>query len=58
MRQGGWQQRLAINSCGVRGGEVVGEGTPEEVAAVEASWTGRYLAPMLERAEKAREAAE
>ncbi|RPF70684.1 excinuclease ABC subunit UvrA [Aurantiacibacter spongiae] len=32
---------------GVRGGEVVAEGTPEEVAEVEASWTGRYLAPML-----------
>jgi len=31
------------------GGEIVAEGTPEEVAKVEASWTGRYLAPMLER---------
>jgi excinuclease ABC subunit A len=31
------------------GGEIVAEGTPEDVAAVEASWTGRYLAPMLER---------
>ena len=43
---------------GVRGGEVVAEGTPEAVATVGASWTGRHLAPMLERAEKAREAAE
>ena len=31
------------------GGEIVAVGTPEDVAAVEASWTGRYLAPMLER---------
>ncbi len=35
---------------GVRGGEVVAEGTPEEVAAVPGSYTGRYLAPMLTRA--------
>ena len=34
---------------GVRGGEIVAEGTPEEVAATEASFTGRYLAPILER---------
>ncbi|USA40930.1 excinuclease ABC subunit UvrA [Pelagerythrobacter marinus] len=35
---------------GVRGGEVVAEGTPEEVAAVEGSFTGQYLRPMLDRA--------
>jgi excinuclease ABC subunit A len=29
------------------GGEIVAVGTPEDVAKVEASWTGRYLAPML-----------
>ncbi|MEL7683836.1 excinuclease ABC subunit UvrA [Citromicrobium bathyomarinum] len=34
---------------GVRGGEIVAEGTPEEVAATDASYTGRYLKPMLER---------
>ena len=34
---------------GVRGGEVVAEGTPEAVAKVAASYTGRYLAPMLSR---------
>ena len=34
---------------GTGGGELVAEGTPEAVAAVEASWTGRYLAPLLER---------
>jgi excinuclease ABC subunit A len=32
---------------GGRGGQVVAEGTPEQVAAVPNSWTGRYLAPML-----------
>jgi len=32
---------------GGRGGEVVATGMPEEVAAVAASHTGRYLAPML-----------
>jgi len=35
---------------GVRGGEVVAAGTPEEVAAVEASYTGGYLRGMLGRA--------
>ena len=34
---------------GVRGGEVVAEGTPEEVAQVKGSYTGRYLAPILSR---------
>ncbi len=32
---------------GVRGGEIVAEGTPEEVAANERSYTGRYLRGML-----------
>ncbi|MCP9222910.1 excinuclease ABC subunit UvrA [Erythrobacter sp. LQ02-29] len=35
---------------GVRGGEIVAEGTPEEVAKVKASYTGQYLTPMLTRA--------
>ncbi|WP_170004566.1 excinuclease ABC subunit UvrA [Pseudopontixanthobacter vadosimaris] len=34
---------------GVRGGEIVAEGTPEEVAKEPRSYTGHYLAPMLER---------
>ena len=38
---------------GVRGGEVVAQGTPEEVAAVDASYTGHYLRPMLDRAKEA-----
>jgi excinuclease ABC subunit A len=32
---------------GDRGGEIVAEGTPEEVAQVEASFTGQYLRPVL-----------
>ena len=35
---------------GDRGGTVVAAGTPEQVAAVAASHTGRYLKPILERA--------
>lgn len=34
---------------GVKGGEVVAEGTPEAVAKEPRSFTGRYLAPLLER---------
>ncbi|MCU1537362.1 MAG: Excinuclease subunit, partial [Humibacillus sp.] len=34
---------------GSRGGYVVAEGTPEQVAEVEASHTGRFLKPILER---------
>ncbi len=34
---------------GDRGGEIVIAGTPEDVAACEASWTGRYLKPYLEQ---------
>ncbi len=34
---------------GVRGGEVVAEGTPEQVAKVERSFTGGYLKAMLEK---------
>jgi excinuclease ABC subunit A len=35
---------------GARGGTVVAQGTPEHVAAVPESYTGRYLAPRLKRA--------
>ena len=31
------------------GGEIVAVGTPEQVAKVKGSWTGKYLKPMLER---------
>ena len=40
---------------GVRGGEVVAQGTPEEVAAVEESYTGQHLKPMLKRQREAAE---
>ena len=40
---------------GVRGGEVVAQGTPEDVAAVDASYTGHYLRPMLDRASESAE---
>jgi len=35
---------------GVRGGEIVAEGTPEQVAANARSFTGAYLKPMLAKA--------
>jgi len=35
------------------GGQIVGTGTPEDIAKVKESWTGRFLKPMLER-DKAR----
>ena len=35
---------------GVKGGEIVAEGTPEDVVKVAASYTGHYLAPMLAKA--------
>ncbi|MFN4239531.1 MAG: excinuclease ABC subunit UvrA [Erythrobacter cryptus] len=34
---------------GVRGGEIVAEGTPEEIVKAARSHTGRYLAPLLTR---------
>jgi excinuclease ABC subunit A len=38
------------------GGRIVAQGTPEQVAAVEESWTGRYLAGTLKRHEERRSA--
>jgi len=32
---------------GEAGGEIVAVGTPEEIAAVESSYTGRFLRPLL-----------
>jgi len=32
---------------GVKGGEIVAEGTPGDVVKVELSFTGKYLAPLL-----------
>ena len=38
---------------GSGGGRIIAEGTPEQVAKMEASHTGRFLAPLLERARSA-----
>jgi len=42
---------------GTGGGEIVAEGTPEDVARVERSYTGQYLAPYLKQRSKARKRA-
>ncbi len=42
---------------GSGGGRVVAEGTPEEVAAVEHSYTGQFLAPVLEKTARTAEGA-
>jgi excinuclease ABC subunit A len=39
--------------AGDAGGQVVAQGTPEDIAAVPASHTGRYLAPLLAAAQPA-----
>ena len=41
---------------GTRGGTIVAAGTPEDVAQIEASYTGRYLRPLFEKAPKKRKA--
>jgi excinuclease ABC subunit A len=33
---------------GHRGGEIIAQGTPEEIAAMPQSHTGRFLAPLLD----------
>ena len=42
---------------GSGGGTIVATGTPEQIAAHEDSYTGRYLRPVLERKQKARKRA-
>ncbi|WP_431856480.1 excinuclease ABC subunit UvrA [Azospirillum sp.] len=42
---------------GTGGGEIVAAGTPEDVARVERSYTGQYLAPYLKQRTKARKRA-
>ncbi len=39
---------------GVKGGEIVAAGAPEEIVKAPASYTGHYLRPLLERAKMAR----
>jgi excinuclease ABC subunit A len=43
---------------GVKGGEIVATGTPEEVVKEKRSYTGRYLAPLLAKGGSAKVAAE
>jgi excinuclease ABC subunit A len=38
------------------GGEIVAVGSPQDVAKVEASWTGKYLKDVLDRHEERRKA--
>ena len=38
------------------GGQIVATGSPQDVAKVEASWTGRYLKELLDRHEERRKA--
>ncbi|WP_461178505.1 excinuclease ABC subunit UvrA [Virgibacillus ainsalahensis] len=42
---------------GGRGGQIIATGTPEQIADEKASYTGRYLKPILERDRKRMEAA-
>ncbi|MBL4614064.1 MAG: excinuclease ABC subunit UvrA, partial [Magnetovibrio sp.] len=42
---------------GSKGGEVVAEGTPEDIAKVKKSYTGQYLAPYLKKRKKAKRTA-
>ncbi|HEU4332803.1 MAG TPA: excinuclease ABC subunit UvrA, partial [Lapillicoccus sp.] len=42
---------------GKRGGLVIAEGTPEDVATIEHSFTGQFLAPILEKGRSGRPAA-
>ncbi|MDV3455411.1 hypothetical protein RZN05_00330 [Sphingomonas sp. HF-S4] len=41
---------------GVKGGEIVAQGTPEQVAKEPRSFRGKYLAPLLERGKGAKQA--
>jgi excinuclease ABC subunit A len=41
---------------GTRGGSIVAAGTPEDVADIDASFTGKYLRPVLEKKQKKRKA--
>ena len=37
---------------GFRGGNIIAKGTPEQVAAVEQSYTGKFIKEMLEKTDK------
>ncbi len=42
---------------GLRGGTIVAQGTPEQVAAVKGSYTGQFLKPVLQRGKELAELA-
>ena len=46
--QAGETAGMRIYTCNTCGGEIVAEGTPEQVAMCEKSHTGRYLKKLLE----------
>jgi len=48
IKQADWLVDLGPEG-GEEGGEIIAAGTPEEVAAVEGSYTGRFLQALLER---------
>ncbi|HEV7556429.1 MAG TPA: hypothetical protein VGO00_13275, partial [Kofleriaceae bacterium] len=39
---------------GAAGGEIIAVGTPEQVAEIEASYTGQFIKPLLERERRGR----
>jgi excinuclease ABC subunit A len=47
IRHAGWIIDLGPEG-GDAGGRIVAQGTPEQVAAVEGSYTGRFLRPLVE----------
>jgi len=48
IKQADWLVDLGPEG-GEAGGEVIAVGTPEDVAGIPASYTGRFLRPLLER---------
>ncbi|MGE3460035.1 MAG: hypothetical protein AB7O24_33300, partial [Kofleriaceae bacterium] len=42
---------------GAAGGEVIGAGTPEQVAEIAKSYTGQFVKPLLDRARRIRRSA-
>lgn len=48
VKQADWVVDLGPEG-GTGGGQLVGCGTPEEIATIRGSWTGEYLGPVIER---------
>ena len=49
MKCADWILDLGPGRAATGGGRVIAEGTPEEVARIEGSYTGQFLAPLLAR---------